>query len=356
MKDLIIEKQTIEELKKELVRGYPYAEGAYVEYKDVIDVNNTPLSWISENIDNYKNYNMFLYSNRLMVLYTLYRAIYSVFILDDEEKALEEFTRANEYTYLSVHVTSLLCFVNCDINIDEYEDDEYALEPKPHIEMDELSTLWGLSFLMNDFKKADTIAKDLIDSLNTKGCIIRRGHKSAYVEWFMVKLYVLVMEIELDKRKPMYPKKDSKFSFYEKILLDWDTTDMSKFQLMIETLCTLRLELTEPMLDKDDKFRKPFLQLLPFEVIMLLRLREKRGIENPTEFIHPLMNTPLMTMILNSSKITKKNTYLPFAKKLLENLEESYSELVLPDDIQEVYYMNNNKKYIENGAEEDAEW
>jgi len=331
MKNLTVEAQTIKNLIEELLNGYPIAEGGYYnEYNRILNESNAPIDWIGKNIDKYKDYNMFLYSNGLLTLYSVYRAIYAIFILEDKEKALEEFSRANEYGYLTLHITSMLCYIDCDI----YGDDEYVMESKPQIEMDEISTLWGISFLMNDFEKADNMAKDLIDSLNTKGCIIARGNRTAYVEWFMVKLYALVMNIELDKRKPMYPKKDSNFKFYEEILDDWDTEDIVKVQLMIDTLCTLRLDLTEPMLNEDDDFRKPFLRLLPFEVIMFLRLREREGIKNPTKFTHSLMNTPLMTILVETSEIKSKPVAsLPYAKKLLENLDDTYSELILPNEV-----------------------
>jgi len=312
-----LQNSTIKDLQEELTKGYPEAKDFYFNFTKTFEDNELLELKVSRLLDEHDDFELFIYCTDLLALYSIYRGIYLISVQEDEINSALEFTRACDYGYMTIHITSLLCFADYD----------YSWEGKPKIEMDRVSALWGASFLVNDLNKADEIGIDLINSLNAEGCIVGRGMKDAHLAWFMVKLFSLATEKKIDERKPIYPEKDSDYKFYERVLADWDNLNINTVDKLISILCEQHLITVSPMLSDYDAYPKPFLRLLPFEVIMLLKLRKRNGLKNPKKFTHELMNTPVMQLFLNEKNIYPESVELPFAKELLVKLESKYPNM-----------------------------
>jgi len=143
----------------------------------------------------------------------------------------------------------------------------------------------------------------------------------------------LATQKELNKKRAMYPKD---LSPYDMILNSWDEEDLDTLDSMITILCNEHAKLAvipvtnENQWDRKEKLQLPAFELLPYEVLAWLKLREKQGLKNPTEFSHPLMNTPIAKMFLDIKEPLPKPKELPFAKELLEKLKEECPDVEIP--------------------------
>jgi hypothetical protein len=191
---------------------------------------------------------------------------------------------------------------------------------------------------MEDFLK---ISEHLINSLNGKNCIIKKGYKKATISWFLLKLFSFYIKKEITLHKLLQPTLDDK---YELILEKWDTTDNKEVLFAIETLCELHLaQATLDLADVDKypeddtsslRYRELFIPAIyafPYEVLVLLKLRERAGLKNPKTFSHPLMNTPIAKMFLSLKEPLPKPTELPYAKELLEKIKEMCPDVEIPE-------------------------
>jgi len=71
--------------------------------------------------------------------------------------------------------------------------------------------------------------------------------------------------------------------------------------------------------------------MFPYEILTWLKIRELKGLKNPTEFSHPFMNTPIAKMFLDIKEPLLKRKELPFAKELLEKLKEKSPNVEIPE-------------------------
>lgn len=65
----------------------------------------------------------------------------------------------------------------------------------------------------------------------------------------------------------------------------------------------------------------------PLFLPLFFFFRELKGFPNPTEFFHPLMNTPLVRMFLELKTPLAKPAELPYAKELLAKLKEACPQI-----------------------------
>jgi len=199
-----------------------------------------------------------------------------------------------------------------------------------------------------------TIAsKNLIDSLNGKNCIIKKGYRKATISWFVLKLFSLYTQQEITLHPLLQPKLNDT---YNKILKEWDTTDNKTLDFDIEALCELHLsQAANDLADVDAHYRDdiynlryrelfiPALYTLPYEVLVWLKLRELKGLKNPKTFTHPLMNTPIAKMFLNIKEPLPYPKELPYAKELLEKLQEQCPDVEIPQWLEGVSGSVNKK-------------
>ena len=154
------------------------------------------------------------------------------------------------------------------------------------------------------------VGKHLIDSLNGKSCIIKKGYKESTISWFILKLYSQYSKEEITLHKLLLPKVEFP---YDEILENYDTKDLNEVNKYIEFLCDVHLsqakfdyDVYEEEIEDGDIFHLKYKELfivslyfLPFEALYYLKLREELELENPKEFRHELMNTELSKMYLN---------------------------------------------------------
>ena len=196
----------------------------------------------------------------------------------------------------------------------------------------------SISLLIKEDEAFNTSVENLIDSLNGENCFIKKGYNKATTSWFVLKLYSLYSKKEITLHRLLQPKLEESFLI---VLEDWNSEDVDDVAMYIDILCNLHLLQAEHDLadaDSDDavnnlRYRElylPAMYAFPYEILTWLKLREKAGLKNPTEFSHPLMNTPIAKMFLDIKEPLPKPTELPFAKELLKKLQEKCPNVEIP--------------------------
>ncbi|WP_428746077.1 hypothetical protein [Sulfurimonas sp.] len=240
-----------------------------------------------------------------LAAYSIDRASCFLIIENNKERFLEHFSLYAYYSYLTIHETSKAC---------------KCLRGVPYLEMQRITNFFTSNIIARHWDKTQLIGKDLINSLNAEGCIIRRGDKNALQAWFVIELFSLVFEVEINKKRALYPKD---FSFYEKILEVWDSEDLVEIDKHVYNLCDLHLTKQGKDEEEELKFLEiPSLLLFPFEVLAWLRLREYKGFKNPREFTHPLMNEPITKTLLELNEPLEEPNEVPFLNEFLSYVYE----------------------------------
>jgi hypothetical protein len=115
-------------------------------------------------------------------------------------------------------------------------------------------------------------------------------------------LFALVMllladffDLPMDRARYAFPAEDWMPAYYA-ALADWRSPDLTRIQDIVQAMCDFHIRNTRKNLT-------PFVWLafetdfiFPFEVLLLLRLREWIGLSNPTHYDHPMMNNPLAVL------------------------------------------------------------
>jgi len=217
--------------------------------------------------------------------------IYTPFYDKDKKQVFKELSSAKATSHLVIKTFSKnLCSCRDYIGVSGRDFSRKMIEIIP---------LLTPSVISSDWEEVEELSCTLIDSLNAKNCIISRGQPDAVIAWFTLKLLSKVFNIEIDKRKPFFPKKD-KFVDYQNVLDNWNTEDMIELDKMVYILCDLHMKDAEDNTAFTDYFLDESLAILfPYEVIILLKLRERAGLENFQYFSHPLVHTPIMKTLLN---------------------------------------------------------
>ncbi|MCF6189134.1 MAG: hypothetical protein L3J51_01495 [Cocleimonas sp.] len=304
----------LEEMGKKIPLGYPQRKGYVFKYSNDFETSSFPQTFIKRFLDDgYGGFGFFPGSCENLTRYSLYRAIYAAEILDDKALAVEELSRAGYYGYMGVHVSAIGCGFN--------------IEYMPFIEMNLATELFFAPVLMNDWSKADKVAVDLIDSLNAKACIITRGQPDleAHPLWFILKMYSQLINKPIDARKPFHPKD---FEAYDNVIEKWDTDDLVEVEKMSYLLMDMHYEIY-----RSDKGSRTFLATFPYEVIVWLKLRERKGLANPSSLSHPFMKQKIMQLILTSKERFPPPATLPFASRLFKGLKKEYSTIDIPGDL-----------------------
>lgn len=248
-------------------------------------------------------------------------SVYAKVSLNDEELAKKHLSFATEYGYLCLEYGSQSC--GC-------------FESKnPFIIMNKAVFMMSNLLLTHQIDRFNLIGKHLINSLNGEGCIIKKGYAKATVSWFVLKLYSLYANQAITLHKLLQPKESYP---YDEVLAHWDSNSLNDVTKYVELLCDTHLiqAKTDYAIHLEEefdslKYRELFivgLYTLPYEILSWLRIRELKGLKNPTQFMHPLMNTPLVKMFLELAIPLAKPTELPYAKELLITLKKGCPQIV----------------------------
>ncbi|SFV64353.1 hypothetical protein MNB_SM-4-1154 [hydrothermal vent metagenome] len=309
----MIKEQALDILKEDIAKGYPFSDDFYWRYKDNFVDNDVLVNKIDRHMTEHLTFNQFINFSQFLSLFSFYRMIYSFTIKEDFEGAKIELSRANQYAYMTYHIGSQACK---NLNTEDFANHFTG-------DMQHAAPLLASTVLANDWKNAQLVAEDLINSLNATSCIIGRGNSKATVSWFMLKLLSEIFEQPIDKRKPRHP---SDFDLYEMVLENYNTTDVKEVEKLVYLLADKHLENLNLSLEDEEEIHSPFLQIIPFEIIVFLKVRTKIGLKNPTSFLHPLMSQAFVNEILTDNNILEKSIELPYAKELLSELKEEYPD------------------------------
>ncbi len=235
--------------------------------------------------------------------------------LQDESLAKKHLALSNEYGYNCLHYGNKSC--GC-------------FESKnPFIIMNKATFMMSNLLLTNEIEKFKTIGNHLISSLNGEGCIIKKGYAKATISWFILKLYSQYSNEEITLHELLQPKDTYP---YDEVLKVWDTTNLNEVTKFVEILCDAHISQAEEdyrIHQEEDfnslKYRELFivgLYSLPFEILTWLKLRELKGLKNPKEFSHPLMNTDLTKMYLNIKEPLQVPNEVPYVNELIAKLKK----------------------------------
>ncbi|WP_320033432.1 hypothetical protein [Halarcobacter sp.] len=285
-------------------------EQQYIEEKDWLYASNFLESGfiqrgaISDFLYAYKDdfsENAFMLGFDSLAVYSFDRATYFLTTQNNKEKFFEYFSLYAYYSYLTIHETSKGC---------------QCLQGIPYLEMQRSANFFASNIIASQWDKVELMGKDLIDSLNAKACIIRRGNARALQAWFLIELYSKISAYEINKRRAFYPKE---FYPYDIVLKNWDTTNLNEVDKYIYILCDAHLETTGRNSEEKALYLEiPILLLFPFEVLAWLKFREKQGLDNPKEFSHPLMNEPTVTTVFENKTLIQEPDKVPLLYEFLE--------------------------------------
>jgi hypothetical protein len=296
----------------------PFEKGSY--YKNLVDIISTSLE-DSSLLPSYFSFFKDMFG---------FHFEYSVFAyteLDIREEALTHLNQAISYGSILLQEAPKMCACLKDSN--------------PFVISNKATFMTSLFLLGEDNTTFNQVTKHLIDSLNGKNCIIKKGYNKATISWFVLKLFSLYSKEEITLHKLLQPQLDQR---YVDVLKNWDTIDMKEIVIMVELLCELHLlQATLDLADADEhdeddinnlRYRELFLPAMysfPYEILTWLKLRERAGLKNPKTFSHPLMNTPIAKMFLSLKEPLPKPTELPYAKELLEKIKEKCPDVEIPE-------------------------
>ena len=293
--------------------SHNFKESGFSEYdiEDILEIyGDRAVAWLKLQVN--------------LCLYSFDRFIYTFF---DNKNALDqtlELQRASTYAYSSLLLAAKSC--KC------YRGDS-------EINMLKVGFLFSLVLLVKEEKESTEIGNYLLASLDAKNCVIKRGDAKALSSWFVIELYALATNQEINKKKARYPQD---FSVYGDILPFWDSDDLDVIDTMVSALCNEHTKLSIiPLNSENEEERKetlqvPAFEIFPYEALVWLKLRERAGLKNPKTFSHPLMNTPIAKMFLDIKEPLPKPTELPYAKELLEKLKEQCPDVEIPEWLEEI--------------------
>ena len=180
-----------------------------------------------------------------------------------------------------------------------------------------------LSFIMPDIYEKDSKKTIYLD-------------KDFYIPmkmfWFILRLTAKAFEYELDDSYyPLLDSKSKEWEVYSNTVDIWDSKDLNKVNQHIFLLCELYLidgmDNESSKSGTDDYLCEADIYVSPYPVLVWLRLREYKGLENPKEFTHPLMSHPFAVQFEGSLEKPKE---IPFLNELVEFIEKKEPNMDFP--------------------------
>ena len=234
----------------------------------------------------------------------LVTAIYANNFCENKNKIEEFFTASSLYSERLLTVFNKQC-ANCHMSI---------------VLMRKAVYLWASIFLVKNYDDAINVGNELIDSINAKGSIIRYGNRFHNESWFLIDLFSKAFENPYDEKRADYAEDISE---YQEIIDNWDTNDLVKVDNYVSSLIELHLLIEEEEDNETSEFmlfHKSSMKIYFYEVIVFLSIRKIKGLVNPDEYSHKLMQTAIMKRFLNNEAYKEGNT--PYKEELLLILNE----------------------------------
>jgi len=286
--------------------------------------------------DFYSGHYLTSYGFEILAHFGFSRSVHAILGLNDKNRFVEEASRTAIYAYLTLYIGCQTC---------------KCTQGQSTIKMKRGMVHFAFNILTAHDAQVEQLGEFIIDGLNGANCTMQRGEYDSYGAWFIIELYSIYSDKEINKRRALYPKDG--YMPYDIVLADWDTGDMEQIDIFVTLLATKFLEsATIPMNENNESEKRANLeiahiQLFPYEILTWLKLREKTGLKNPKTFTHPLMNTPIAKMFLDIKEPLPKPTELPYAKELLEKLKEKCPDVEIPEWLE-----GNTEQVLEAKKEE----
>jgi hypothetical protein len=297
-------------------------EKLYIEYEEDDDTKFSEdfmeSDFIWYEIDNFFEYYAPHLAYKLPKLFT-HLSFYSYDrsineILNDQEFE-GDFQKSIHYGFLALDYSARLC---------------KCMEGNTYVDMLRVSLFLGLNYLYGSFKNTKTLLTHLANSLNGKNCVIARGDNDAVRSWFVIDLLTKIIEIDIDRRRALYPRRKD-YGLLGEVIDIWDSEDLTLVNKYVSLLCDLHL--THYLIDLDEmdredalpymlEFEMPCFQIFPYEVLVLLKVRKEKGLENPKEYSHPLMNTKIIKALSILKTPLEFIDDLPFHQKIIKLIQD----------------------------------
>lgn len=147
--------------------------------------------------------------------------------------------------------------------------------------------------------------------------------------WFLLHLFGLARGSKpIDTSLYSYP---DNLGPYDQVLADWKTTDLAKVQQWVVAMAEHHVQMTD---DSDPDGKNEFdwddAKLFPYEILAYLRIREWAGLENPTEFDHPLMQQPLAHL---PPEVPLPDPETPLLDQVVARYKTQFADLRIPDGL-----------------------
>ena len=238
---------------------------------------------------------------------------YALASAEDRERFLENFALSSLYGYYAILLTQ---------ETRKYFEDVALIEQLYLCE-------YIASLLLCSWQKEVEISIDMViqelNKENARFLMDVQDNQYNVILYFILELYAKMKNIELDTGELKLPS----FTYpYDKVIESYDTVDVNEVDKWVYILCERRLE----FIKEDEKFQHITRQLFPYEILTWIKLREEQGLENPKEYSHSLMNTPIAKMFLEIKEPLPKPKELPYAKEILEKLKEKCPQIEITEE------------------------
>ena len=197
--------------------------------------------------------------------------------------------------------------------------------------MQNIGEILTASQLCGWWDKADKICEEMIKAIGgtykagTDPKFIGNGDPYKYSVWFLLDLYCLANNKSYNKEKANLPED---YAPYDEVLKYWDTKDLKKVDQLVYILCEIHIIRAEYIPGEEyflQEFSENWDRLFPSEILSWLALREKEGLENPSEYSHEFMSEPLAQVFLNL-KTPLAYPLIPDCKELFDLYQKKYSD------------------------------
>lgn len=109
---------------------------------------------------------------------------------------------------------------------------------------------------------------------------------------------------------------------YTEALAEWRSTDLGRIRAIIDAMADFHVQNTTRSLSSFVRAPYENQEIFPYEILTFLRFREWAGLENPTDFDHPLMHSPVAVL----PKAPLPNPDMPLLISSLERFRTEYPE------------------------------
>jgi hypothetical protein len=134
----------------------------------------------------------------------------------------------------------------------------------------------------------DSTAHDIASTILQDPNGVIYGIKSTRIPAFIFSLYSRNAALALPEEIAKVPIREP----YSELLTVWDTDDVERLSMALVAACDFHVERSREHNNREYfEFCTENYRLQPVEILMVLRMRESLGLENPV-IDHPIMNTP----------------------------------------------------------------